>query len=376
MSAGRSELSTARKLLFAAVVTALMLGTCEAALRVRAWIKYGSPSTGVRNPMLTYDRDADVYVPTPGYEVHGSNIHIKINSLGFRGDEFTREKPARTVRIACLGASTTFGAEASSNHTTWPHRLQEKLQAAYPDVKIEVINAAVGGYVASDNLKVLRHRVLPLDPDLVIYYEANNEIVKDTQELAAREGLATNSGPSPMVARLARYSLMFDLAYKNLAILAGGRGTAARKIDRVPVDLPNHFIGELDDMRQAAGRAERAADALDVSREVPARPAAGDADRQRGRGLLLHALDEHRRDARRDGRVQRGDSALRAGTQFAGCRRPGSGTCRTPRITAIACICWTQAPRRWPIGLSGFSAALTSSTDWPKRRGVAGQDVR
>jgi len=255
MNAGRPELSTARKLLFAAVVTALMLGACEAALRVRAWVRYGSPSTGVRDPMLTYDRDADLYVPRPGYEVRGSNIHIKINSLGFRGDEFTREKPARTVRIACLGASTTFGAEASSNHTTWPHRLQEKLQAAYPDVKIEVINASVGGYVAADNVKVMRHRVLPLDPDLVIYYEANNEIVKDTRELASREGLVTNAGPSPMAARLARYSLMFDLAYKNLAILAGGRGTPARKIDRVPVDLPDHFIGELDDMRQAlAGR--------------------------------------------------------------------------------------------------------------------------
>jgi hypothetical protein len=62
--------------------------------------------------------------------------------------------------------------------------------------------------------------------------------------------VAIQSGPSPMAARLAQYSLMFDLAYKNLAILAGERGTSAQKIDRVPTDLPNHFISELDDMRK------------------------------------------------------------------------------------------------------------------------------
>lgn len=250
MTENRSDLSTGRKLLFAGVATLLVLTACEGLLRTRAWIRYGSPSAAVRDPMLTFDPEAGVFVPRPGYEVKGARIHIKINSLGFRGDEFTREKPARTVRIACLGASTTFCAESSSNATTWPHRLQEKLQAAYPDVKIEVINAAVGGYVAADNVKVLEHRVLPLDPDLVIYYEANNEIVKDTRTLAMRRGLTGRAGPSSIAAQLSKYSLMFDLAYKNLAIAAGERNATAEKIDRVPSDLPDHFIGELETMRR------------------------------------------------------------------------------------------------------------------------------
>ena len=57
-----------------------------------------------------------------------------------------------------------------------------------------MINAAVGGYVAADNLKNLKHRVLPLNPDLVIYYEANNEIVKDTRDVAVRDGLISADG--------------------------------------------------------------------------------------------------------------------------------------------------------------------------------------
>jgi lysophospholipase L1-like esterase len=243
------QLTLGRKILFSSIILIAILLLCEGALRVRGWIRYGGGAAAVRDPMLAYDRDADLYVPTPGYEVKGARLHIKINSLGFRGDEFARVKPPHTIRIAVLGASTTFNAEVSSNHATWPHQLQELLRADYPDVTIEVVNAALGGYVAADNLKNLRHRVLPLNPDLVIYYEANNEIVRDTRELALRQGLITTGGRSPLVTTLSRYSLMFDLAYKNAIILARGRGGPAQKIDRVPRELPERFIGLLDQMR-------------------------------------------------------------------------------------------------------------------------------
>jgi hypothetical protein len=241
------HIPTRRKILYLAVLVLLVLGAGEAALRVRAWIKYGGGN--VRDPLLTYNADWDLFVPTPGYEVRGANIHIKINSLGFRGDEFTAAKPPRTVRIVCLGASTTFSAEVSSNAAMWTHRLQELLQADYPDVRIEVINAAVGGYVAEDLLKVLRHRVLPLDPDLVIYYEANNEIVRDTRELARAAGLVEGSGRSPVLTALSRYSLMVNLAHKNLAILFRSWSPPAGALDRIPRELPNRFVGVLEEMR-------------------------------------------------------------------------------------------------------------------------------
>ena len=154
------RIPTRRKVLYAGVVVLIALLGCEGALRLRAWIRYGSPATAVRDPMLVYDHDADLLVPRPGYEAKGARINIHINSLGFRGDEITREKPHHTVRIACLGASTTFCAEVSSNHQTWPYLLQQKLRQAYPGVNIEVVNGAVGGYVAADNLKNLEHRVL------------------------------------------------------------------------------------------------------------------------------------------------------------------------------------------------------------------------
>ena len=93
-----------RKILYALVLLGMLLLLCETGLRVRAWMKYGSPAAGVRDSLLKYDPSIGIYTPTPGYEARGANIHIKINSLGFRGDEFTRQKPPNTFRIVCLGA--------------------------------------------------------------------------------------------------------------------------------------------------------------------------------------------------------------------------------------------------------------------------------
>lgn len=239
-----------RKLLYALVLFAVALVVCEGALRVRATLRYGSASSQLRDAMTVYDAAAGLNVPRPGYEITGNRIHVRINSLGFRGEEVEPEKPVGTIRIVCLGASTTFSTEVSSNDMTWPAILQRKLRQEHPGVRFEVINAAVPGYVSSDNLKNLKHRVLPLKPDLVIYYEANNEIVKDTRELALAEGIVAGS-PSRAIATLSRVSLMFDLAYKNLAIARRGTGSSSiRRLDTVPADLPARFIGTLEEMHR------------------------------------------------------------------------------------------------------------------------------
>jgi hypothetical protein len=102
-----------RKILYLGIVVLFLLGLCEGGLRLRAWLKYGSAATGVRDAMLVRDDTADLWVPQPGYEVKGAKIHIKINSLGFRGDEFSKVKPQGVFRIVAIGASTTFSAEAS-----------------------------------------------------------------------------------------------------------------------------------------------------------------------------------------------------------------------------------------------------------------------
>ena len=45
---------------------------------------------------------------------------ITINTLGFRGAEFSEIKPSDTYRIFMVGGSTMFGAGATSDETTIP----------------------------------------------------------------------------------------------------------------------------------------------------------------------------------------------------------------------------------------------------------------
>jgi lysophospholipase L1-like esterase len=235
-------------MLYLAVLITALAVAAEGAVRVRAWWKFGSSSPSVRDPMIVYNPDWDLWTLRPGHEVRGSTFHITINSHGFRGDEFTINKPPRTIRIVCLGASTTFSGETSSNATTWTHLLQQQIQQDFPQVKVEVINAAVPGYVAADNLKNLKHRVLALDPDLVIYYELNNQIVRDTQQLARERGLLP-APHSPVVKAIVDHSLLANLVDKNLKIYWRGRSTETR-IDSIPLSLPTQFLGELEEMRR------------------------------------------------------------------------------------------------------------------------------
>jgi lysophospholipase L1-like esterase len=200
--------------------------------------------------VYVFDPTIKIIVPRPGAELHGSQINVKINSLGFRGDEFSKVKPPNTVRIACLGASTTYCPEVSSNAAAWPSQLQRLLQTRYSDVRIEVINAGIQGLKASHSLKNLRYRVLPLQPDLVIFYEVHNDLVVDTRALAIRRGLLDdNVGKLKGVnAFLAQKSLLFNLISRNLEIVWDNREVRTGKLSDIRRDLPDRFVGEIQQM--------------------------------------------------------------------------------------------------------------------------------
>lgn len=227
-----------------------MATACEGAVRLRAWIKYGSANSGFADEMLVVDSKTGLRVPRPGYQRHAQGVSITINTLGFRGDEIAVEKPPRTIRIAAVGASTTFCAEVSRDEATWPSQLQQRLRVAHPDIGIEVINAGVPGYGVAESHRNLIGRVLPLNPDIVIYYEANNDLAVDSRALASDRGLLSTSNES-VVRFLSTYSLLFDLVYKNARILLAGRDTRSGKLDALPDDLPARYIGELDQMHRA-----------------------------------------------------------------------------------------------------------------------------
>jgi lysophospholipase L1-like esterase len=238
-----------RKIAFTLLTLAMVLVCCEGLLRVRAWIRYGRVTSQGTRPMYVYDQNLLITIPRAGYEVVGTRVNVKINSLGFRGEEISQKKPSGAIRIVCTGASTTFCEEATSNDTTWPAQLQKRLRARYPDQNIEVINAGITGSAIISSLRDIRGRLLGLEPDLVILYRANNDIVLNTRKLAMDRGLVASkfSRQSGMMATLAKFSILAHLIRTNIDLIIRPH---QETLDSIPPELPERFIrilGKIDD---------------------------------------------------------------------------------------------------------------------------------
>ena len=114
--------------------------------------------------------------PHPFLQVLGG-YSVPVNASGFRGDPITEEKPAGAFRIIALGGSTTLGV-ANEYEETYPFYLQQMLRAQYPGVTIEVQNAGVAWYSTAHLLVNYELRVRPFKPDLVIVFEAINDLYR------------------------------------------------------------------------------------------------------------------------------------------------------------------------------------------------------
>lgn len=96
-----------------------------------------------------------------------------------RKTTFPIRKPDDGLRIIALGGSACAG---------WPHEppetferyLEQALTAAFPDRKVEVINAGAHGF-ASYRVRRVFDEILPLEPDAVILYGGNNEFLEDRE---------------------------------------------------------------------------------------------------------------------------------------------------------------------------------------------------
>lgn len=98
------------------------------------------------------------------------------NSLGFRGREFSKEKSQNTIRIVCLGGSTTYGVDVGDNET-WPAILELFLLGSLPGKQVEVLNAGVPGYISAHSLYNFENELQKFNPDFVIVLDGLNDII-------------------------------------------------------------------------------------------------------------------------------------------------------------------------------------------------------
>lgn len=162
------------------------------AMLIAEWIiRFASPQltySQAKNVSLRVSHKSD-FLPSdlkPNQEtIHIGNTHefsypVKINSLGYRMEEFTIEKPADTYRILMIGDSMTFGYGVEEKYNI-PSTLEERLNQYLGDQskkKVQIINAGFASGKAPDTYYLyFKNKGLKLDSDLIVVnYFLNNDI--------------------------------------------------------------------------------------------------------------------------------------------------------------------------------------------------------
>ena len=170
MSSRRAGLRT---LALAAASVALTLLALEAAFRV-AHVSVGTVQINratVRrsdNPRLRFEL-------RPG-GVARAEVEYRVNELGLRGPETTREKPPGVRRVAVLGDSIAFGYWVSDEQG-FARQLERLMnEAASGAGRVEVLNFGVPGYNLEQEIEALRAKALAFSPDLVVVLFCLNDL--------------------------------------------------------------------------------------------------------------------------------------------------------------------------------------------------------
>ena len=105
----------------------------------------------------------------------GELFDVTINSHGFRGRDFAEQKDPGVIRVICLGASSTFGY-FDRDDETYPVYLEQFLNERFAGKqKFEVINFGIPHLPSWQIYSLFVAEGLPLKPDIVTYYEGNND---------------------------------------------------------------------------------------------------------------------------------------------------------------------------------------------------------
>lgn len=176
---GRKRLSNTRKVTYSFVVLCGVLVALELGLRVgnRLWTGRWDFMPRTRFAAELYEPHPYIcYTMGPNRRVEGYGGVVETNQWGLRSPQITKEKPDGVIRIACLGASTTFCLNASDNRHTWPTQLEAILSQRYAPRKFEVLNFGTPGYCVVESFLIFALRGVDFEPNLVLFQHAWNDV--------------------------------------------------------------------------------------------------------------------------------------------------------------------------------------------------------
>jgi lysophospholipase L1-like esterase len=155
----------------------LSLALAEAAVRVFDPIGisyFRHMSDFQREGLRTSDVPGLFYENKPGVDLD-VGVPVRINSLGLRGGEIARPKPAGTWRVVVLGDSIAFGWGVPEEETF--EALLASALAKKRGTPVEVLNAGVIMYNTVQERVLFDARDSKLEPDLVVLVYCHNDVL-------------------------------------------------------------------------------------------------------------------------------------------------------------------------------------------------------
>lgn len=117
------------------------------------------------------------------HDVDGNPFRVNINNRGFRGEEISENKLPGELRIAALGASSTFGY-GNRDDETYPYLLEKMLNDRLDEIdcadifSVKVINLGIPHLKSEQIYSLFVAEALPLQPDIVLFYEGVNDAAR------------------------------------------------------------------------------------------------------------------------------------------------------------------------------------------------------
>jgi len=168
---------------------------------------------------------------------------VKINEHGFRSPAISTNKAPTTIRLAFLGSSTTYDAEASTAKT-WPHLVWQNLQERYPECTFDYLNAGIPGFGTRDQQRYFTHRISSFDPDIV--FILTSDLSFDSRQVAKQQGLIKGRPHNP--SWLAKHSVLWAKVEKNILVIRRQRSAPRNKgrLNTHPREFSDGFAQRLD----------------------------------------------------------------------------------------------------------------------------------
>ncbi len=231
----------------------------------------GLPILSTPAPLFEFDSPGGSVTPLYRYLPGRTDpLGMRTNRFAFRGPDLPLDKPPGTVRLAFVGASTTVGSKHC--RASYPeyviHWLNLWARAVHPELHFDGINAGREGLTSMHIEAIVRDEVLPMEPDLILYYEGVNQLgrwiqyeenLKDIPKPDEDKTLAAASQYSVLALRLRELILATRRTglepSKPKHKITWPRGVSQSKPDpfdqRLPYFLPR-IVSDLDDMKRLA----------------------------------------------------------------------------------------------------------------------------